>query len=109
MEFSISEIAERIRELREISELSVEEMAEAIECSKEEYIAAENGETDFSFTFIYKCAEKFGVDMIELLTGENPRLSFYSIVRNGEGIPMKRRLGFNYYHLAAHFPLVPHK
>ena len=102
MEISIPEIAERIRVLRDISEFSVKEMADAVSCSEEEYIAAENGETDFSFTFIYKCAEKFGVDMIELLTGENPRLSFYSIVRSGDGIPMKRRSGFNYYHLGAH-------
>ncbi|NMP36656.1 MAG: helix-turn-helix transcriptional regulator [Clostridiales bacterium] len=103
MELKINEIAERIRSLRDIMEFSVEEMATAVECSPEEYIAAEAGQTDFSFTFIYKCAEKLGVDMIELLTGENPRLSFYSIVRKGEGLPMKRRSGFNYYHLAARF------
>lgn len=101
MEIKIIEVAERIRSLRDILGFSVEEMAEAIDCTAEEYEAAERGETDFSFTFIFKCAEKFGVDMIELLTGENPHLSFYTIVRNGDGLPMKRRSGFNYYHLGA--------
>ena len=38
--------------------------------------------------------------MVELVTGENPRLSFYSIVRKDEGLPIKRRAGFNYQHLA---------
>lgn len=41
--------------------------------------------------------------MIELLTGDNPRLSFYSIVRKGEGLPMKRRTGFSYSHLGYRF------
>lgn len=99
MEFHIKEVAERIRGLRDILEYTPEEMAEAIGCTVEEYKDAESGDFDFSFTFIYKCADKLGVDMIELLTGENPHLSFYSIVRKGEGLPMKRRTGFNYYHL----------
>lgn len=103
MEIIISEIAQRIRDLRDIMGYSVEDMAQAVDCTAEEYAAAENGEVDFSFTFIYKCAEKFDVDMIELLTGDNPRLSFYSIVRKGEGLPMKRRSGFNYSHLGYRF------
>jgi transcriptional regulator with XRE-family HTH domain len=103
MELIISEIAQRIRTLRIDMDFSVEEMSKAVGSTIEEYELAESGKTDFSFTFIYKCAEKFGVDMIELLTGDNPRLSFYSIVRKGEGLPMKRRSGFNYYHLGYRF------
>ncbi|MDD6220557.1 MAG: XRE family transcriptional regulator [Clostridia bacterium] len=103
MEIIITEIAQRIRDLRDIMGYTTAEMAQTVGCSEEEYIAAENGEVDFSFTFIYKCAEKFNVDMIEILTGDNPRLSYYSIVRKGEGLPMKRRSGFNYYHLGYRF------
>lgn len=103
MELLITEIAQRIRELREITEFSVEEMADFIGCTPGDYKKAEAGETDFSFTFIYKCAEKFGVDMIELLTGEKPHLSHYSIVRKGEGLPMERRKSFKYYHLGHRF------
>ena len=103
MEIIITEIAQRIRDLRDIMGYTTAEMAQTVGCSEEEYIAAENGEVDFSFTFIYKCAEKFNVDMIEILTGDNPRLSYYSIVRKGEGLPMKRRSGFSYYHLGYRF------
>ncbi len=101
METRIIQIAERIKNLREIMGFSTIEMAEAVGCNENEYLSAENGEIDFSFTFIYKCADKFSVDMIELLTGENPHLSFYTIVRKGAGLPMKRRTGFNYFHLGA--------
>lgn len=43
-----------------------------IDCTDEEYLACENGASDFSFTFLYKCAKKFGVDIAELITGEVP-------------------------------------
>ena len=40
MEIIITEIAQRIRDLREIMGYSVEEMAQAVDCTPEEYIAA---------------------------------------------------------------------
>ena len=74
-------------------DITPEEMAEAAGVELEEYLKHENGEQDFGFTFLYKCADKLDVDIVELLTGENPRLSFYSIVRKGEGLDIKRRAG----------------
>jgi transcriptional regulator with XRE-family HTH domain len=100
MNAKIIEIAERIRGLREILEFGVEEMAAATDLSPEEYIELENGIKDYSFTFLYKCSEKLGVDLSVLLTGENPKLGFYSISRKGEGLPIERRAGFNYLHKA---------
>jgi transcriptional regulator with XRE-family HTH domain len=101
MEIRIVEVAERIRSLREIMNFSVEEMAQAVDYSVERYESAEKGEIDFSINFLYKCADKFGVDMVELITGEKPKLSFYSVTRKGAGLPMERRSGFNYFHLGA--------
>ena len=91
METRVKEIAERIKGLREIMEFTPEEVAEAVGVSTEEYLRHENGETDFNFTFLYKCADKLDVDIVELLTGDNPHLSFYSIVRAGTGLDIKRR------------------
>ena len=56
-----------------------------------------------SFTFLYKCAQRLGVDVIELLTGEDPHLSGYSLTRAAEGLSIKRRAGFEYLHKAPHF------
>lgn len=103
MEPRIAEVAGRVRALREDLELTAQEMAEATGLSAEEYSAAESGEVDLSFTFLYRCAERLGVDMIELLTGENPHLTGYSVVRAGEGLFIKRRAGFEYRHLAPNF------
>ncbi len=99
METRIIEIAERIRGLRELLNFTPAEMAEAAGISEKEYLSCENAETDFSFTFLYKCADKLGVDIVELLTGENPHLSFYSIIRKGNGLDIKRRPGLKYGHL----------
>lgn len=100
METKIMEIAQRIRGLREILEISQEDMARKIDINLEQYQQYEDGTIDFGFTFLYQCAQVFGVDIIELLTGEKPKLSFYTVVRSGKGLPMKRRQGFTYQHLA---------
>lgn len=103
MDTRIIEIAERIRGLRGMMDITVEEMAEAVGMAPETYLEYEQGTSDFSFTFLYKCAERFGVDIVELLTGEAPKLEFYSIVRKGEGLDIKRRAGFKYEHMAHRF------
>lgn len=100
METKLAEIAQRIRTLREILEITQEKMAEKTGVSEEEYINLESGDCDFTFTFLYECSKVFGVDLMEIVTGENPKLSFYSIVRKGMGLPIKRREGFTYQHLA---------
>ena len=97
---NIKLIAQRIRELREILEVSADEMASLTGCSPEEYAAYESGERDFSFTFLHKSAERLGVDITDLLTGQPPRLSTYSVVRKGQGLPIERRKGFSYQSMA---------
>ncbi len=101
--YEISEISERIHAMRELCGYTKEEMAEAADVSVEEYEACESGKKDFSFTFLYKCADKFGIDMVELLTGENPHLTDFTVIHDGKGLPIKRRSGFDYYHLASFF------
>ena len=97
------DVANRIRSLREDNDLTIEEMALATGRSAEEYAARESGSMDLTFTFVFKCAKKFGVDVVELLTGESPRLKHYEITRAGEGLPLERNTDFHYLHKAAHF------
>ena len=103
MSYVISEVAERVRSLRTLIGFSPEEMAAAVGANLEQYLAYESGEQDFPFGFLYHCAEKLGVDIVEIITGENPRLSGYNVVRKDEGLPIEREEGFDYYHLAARF------
>jgi transcriptional regulator with XRE-family HTH domain len=43
----IQEIASRVKELREISDVSVEEMAEQLNMTVEKFLSYENAEVDF--------------------------------------------------------------
>lgn len=103
MKENIALIAERIRALREIMEVSAEEMARALEISVEEYLTYEEGKVDFSFSFLYTVADKLGIDITDLLTGESAKLSMYTCVRSGEGLEMNRRKEYKYNHLAYMF------
>ena len=99
----LAEVAERIRTMREIMGLSEEEMARGADVSLEEYRRCEAGEADFSFTFIYKCAKRFGIDPTDLIKGVSPTLSSYTVTRAGEGLPITRRQGFQYLNKAPLF------
>jgi mannose-6-phosphate isomerase-like protein (cupin superfamily) len=103
MEPNITEVVGRIKALREDQDISAPEMAEVTGRSLAEYEAQETGEHDLSFTFLYKCANKLGVDVIELLTGESPHLSGYELTRHGQGLHIRRRAGFEYLHQAPFF------
>ena len=103
MEPNIKEVANHIRSLREDSDITMQEMADATGRSLAEYSAQEAGEQDLSFTFLYKCADRLGVDVIELLTGETPHLTGYSLTEAGDGLCIRRRAGFEYLHKAPHF------
>ena len=100
MEDKIIEIAERIRGLREDFGISVAEMAQLVEVSQDEYICYEEGKRDFSFTFLYKVANRLGLDISELVTGSSPTLSVYTHVKKGKGLSIERRKGLKYQSLA---------
>ena len=99
----IKEIAQRLRALREIEEISVAEMAKLTGKTEAEYEEYEAGGKDFSFSFLYTAANRLGIDITDLLTGENAKLRTFSLVRNGKGLKMERRKAYKYQHLAAIF------
>ena len=85
MEKHLSEVAQRIRELRTVLGMSVEEAAERTGFRPEEYVFYEQGTEDLPFSFIHNCALAFDVDMAELLEGRTPMLRHYQVTRGGAG------------------------
>ena len=102
-EQQIYEVAQRIRSLRQDMGISSETMAAKTGLSIEEYKKMEKGESDFSFTFIHKCAGVFGVDIADLMEGDSPELTGYTVTRKGKGKPIARRTGLEYNSLAHKF------
>jgi transcriptional regulator with XRE-family HTH domain len=68
-------IAERIKNLREILKISVEEIAEKCGLSVEEYLSYERAEVDFSFSVLHNIAKVLGIDVTDIITGESAKLS----------------------------------
>ncbi len=96
------QIAMRVRELRAQKNFSVEEMAQLLGVSAEEYQSYESGAKQAPFSFYYNLAEHFGLDVSSVIRGESPNLALYTVTRRGEGFPFVRRAGFSYLHQAIH-------
>ncbi len=98
-----AEIAARLKDLREIMDVTPAEMGEVTGLGEQAYLEYETGSKDFSVTMLYNCAAKLNVDVAALLTGSSPRLSSYSVVHSGQGVVTERRHLFTYEHLAHNF------
>lgn len=103
MQQTIQEIASRVRELRELMEISVEHMAEILNLPILNYQRYENGSEDIPASILYKIASELKVDMGLLLTGDTPRMSVFTVTRRGKGIGVERRKQYNYQALATNF------
>jgi transcriptional regulator with XRE-family HTH domain len=103
MNDQIRQIADRIRGLRDIAQLSVETCAQDLGIPVQTYRRYESGETDIPASFLYQVAGKFHVEMSSLLTGEEPRLRVYSVTRAGRGVKVERRRDYGYQSLAFNF------
>ncbi len=99
----LSEIAKRIRELREIMGWTTADMAEKTEVTEEMYIAYESGSIDIPFSFIHKCSLAFDVEMTELLEGRSANLSSYTVTRKGKGQQTAKEEGIDIKNLAPKF------
>ena len=58
MEDTIKLIGERLKGLRDVLDLSVEEMAETCAITNDEYVAMENGESELHVSNLQKIAKK---------------------------------------------------
>ena len=103
MDYSLKEVAGRIKDLREAKGFSPEELAKLTGVSVEDYKILEQGETDFSFTFIYKCAKACGVEVVDILEGTSTTLTSFAITRKGEGLKIVKKHGVVYNNLAPKF------
>ncbi len=103
MEYSLKEVAGRIKDLREAKGYTQEELAKLTGVSVEDYRLLELGETDFSFTFIYKCAKACDVEVVDLLEGRSTTLTSFAITRRGEGLKILKQHGVEYNNLAPKF------
>jgi transcriptional regulator with XRE-family HTH domain len=99
----IKQIAERIKSLREIEGVSSNALALELGLSEELYADFESGTVDIPVSFLYKIAHRFNFELSALLSGENPKLHVYCVIRKGKGLKVERRKNYQYESLAYNF------
>jgi transcriptional regulator with XRE-family HTH domain len=103
MKEDVKEIAERVRVLREIEDISAEELAKELGFNPADYISWETGKNDFPVGALVEIASRFKVDLAELLTGAASKLKTFCVARKGEAPEVSRRPMYGYWNLAYHF------
>lgn len=99
----IKSIANRLRGLREVLELSAQEVAESCHLRVEEYMTLESGESDISVNVLQTIARRYGISLDVLMFGEEPKMNAYFITRAGAGVSVERRKAYKYEALASGF------
>lgn len=99
----IKSIANRLRGLLEVLELSAQEVAESCHLRVEEYMALESGESDISVNVLQTIARRYGISLDVLMFGEEPKMNAYFITRAGAGVSVERRKAYKYEALASGF------
>lgn len=96
-------IGQRITDLREIAELSQQEVADFLNISLDTYKSYEDGVEDMPISILYELANKFNVDFTAILSGDAPKLSTYQFVKSGHGLKIDRSSQYTYQSLAPNF------
>lgn len=103
MNDQIAQIGARIRELREILDVTPEAVSKKLGIDPELYKKYESARVDIPIGVLYGLATEFGVDPTVLLTGDAPRMDEYTLVRKGHGIRVDRYAGYSFSALAFNF------
>jgi len=91
MEEQIRIIANRLREMREILGISLEEAALTCDLTSQQYLEIEGGHTDIPVSILHRMSLKFNMDLTTLLTGEEPHMHAYTLTRKDKGIGVERQ------------------
>ena len=103
MEEQIRIIADRLREMRDILGISLEEAAATCDLTNQQYQEIEMGHTDIPVSILHRMAIKFNIDLTTLLTGEEPHMHAYTLTRKDKGIGVERQKAYKYQALAGNF------
>jgi len=103
MNEKLAHIPERIKELREILEISIMDMAKDTNICEDVYSKYEDGELDIPISVLYKIANRLKVDITVLLTGEEARMDSAAVCRKGKGVQIERYPGYEFSSLAYNF------
>ena len=96
-------VAARMRELRDIMEMSEEEFAEICGVTVERYRELESGNTEIPISVMFCLGKKFNIDLNTFLSGEDSHHVSYFVTRKDKGIVVDRLADYHFESLAYGF------
>ncbi|MDR0584812.1 MAG: cupin domain-containing protein [Treponema sp.] len=103
MDENPARIPGRIKELREILEISSMDIARDAGIPFETYMKYESGDLDIPISVLYRIANRLGADVTVLITGEEARMLHAAVCRKGKGVRVERYPGYEFSSLAYNF------
>jgi transcriptional regulator with XRE-family HTH domain len=103
MKENVKEIAERVRVLREIEDISAGALSKELGFDPAEYSAWESGEKDFPVGALVEIAARFKIDLSELISGAASKLKTFCVTSAGQAPEVSRRPMYGYWNLAYNF------
>lgn len=103
MSQQLKEIANRLEGLRDALEMTVDEMARAVDTTPQQYLDYVSGNCDVPVSFLCRVSEAFNVELSTLFSGEEPRMKSYFVTRKGRGVKVEREESYSYRDLASGF------
>lgn len=99
----MEEVAIRLKGLRDALDLSTLEIANATGITENTYIEYESGKADIPVSFLHRLSHEYGVELMALMFGGEPKMTSYYVTRNGRGEKVERTKAYSYQTLAAGF------
>jgi transcriptional regulator with XRE-family HTH domain len=103
MNENIKQIAERLKGLRDVLGISIEEISETCDLSPEKYSEIESGNVDISVSILHRISQEYGIELTTLMFGDEPKMNSYFVTRAGKGVSVERTKAYKYQSLAAGF------
>ncbi len=103
MDQQLQQLGQRLRGLRDVLDITEQEMADTCGISLEKYQRIERGEVDITISNIMKIAHKYGISADAIMFAEEPHMRSYSVVRKGQGMSVERTAAYKYQSLASGF------
>lgn len=103
MEDYITQIASRLKGLREVNELTVEDVSRDCNLDPDLYRTYESGQCDIPVGVLHVIAHTYNLELITLLTGDEPHMHQYALTRKMQGSKANRNVAYKYQALAQGF------
>lgn len=103
MNEQITQIAERLKGLRDALDATIDDFAASAGISAEEYAAFESGNIDIPISLLQSISKQYEVEMTALLFGDEPHVDSFYLTRAGQGVAMERTSAYKYNSLGAGF------